>query len=69
VPDVTIEMLRACLDHMVLPCGCETGTLYVAGEPTFVIMPHSLACEWYRYAVDESRDQGKPVEFRDVRGQ
>lgn len=40
-----------------LPCGCVCGTIGDA----FVYMPCSLLCEFYLYAVAESKRQGKPL--------
>jgi hypothetical protein len=34
-----------------------------AGEPTFVVVPCSLECTYYRYVVEESGRQRKPLRF------
>lgn len=53
--------------YELLPCGCELGTVIHpgpgpdAGERVFVHVPCSLDCPYYRYTVDESHRQGKPV--------
>jgi hypothetical protein len=49
-----------------LPCGCEIwDQRTAAGEPEFVMRPCAPSCEYYRYAVGESRRQGLPVVARD----
>lgn len=49
-----------------LPCGCKTGTAVVDGVNTFFFAPCSLDCEYYKYTIEESKRQGKPVEFKMV---
>jgi hypothetical protein len=41
-----------------LPCGCVIDTVGDA----FVMQPCSLDCHYFRYAMDEAKRQGKPVQ-------
>lgn len=41
-----------------LPCGCVIDTVGDA----FVMQPCSLDCHYFRYAMAESKRQGKPVQ-------
>lgn len=51
-----------------LPCGCQIGTTTnAAGEGVFLIEPCSLDCVNYRYAVEETKRQGKGVTEIDLR--
>jgi hypothetical protein len=47
-----------------LPCGCEVGTAIVDGMKTFVMRPCSLTCDYYLYALEESKKQGNRIERR-----
>lgn len=40
-----------------LPCGCRMSTVGDA----FVFEPCSPSCEYYLYALNESKRQGKPI--------
>lgn len=42
-----------------LPCGCEIGPVGDA----LVFRPCSMRCKYAVYAVEESRRQGKPLNF------
>lgn len=42
-----------------LPCGCIIDTVGDA----FVMQPCSPGCEFYRYALEQSAAQGKPVTY------
>lgn len=46
-------------DVMNLPCGCVMGKHCEA----FVMIPCDPSCQYYRYALEESRRQRKPVAF------
>jgi hypothetical protein len=48
-------------DLQTLPCGCVMGSRTVDGQRAFVVMPCSQTCEYYAYAIEESRKMGKPV--------
>lgn len=43
----------------LLPCGCWVGTR--DEDLAFVMQPCEPDCEYYRYALDGLRAQGKPV--------
>ncbi len=51
------ELPAGATDVLRAPCGCVFATLGDA----FLVLPHSLRCEVYRYAVAESKRQGKPL--------
>jgi hypothetical protein len=65
-PEQQLHRIRAAADYLRLPCGCEIGTYEDGGESFFGIVPHSLFCKYYRYALEESRRQKKPVIKRDL---
>lgn len=50
-----------------LPCGCLVGTDLIDGQPTFLMIPCADDCEYYIYALAESRRQGKRVTKIDAR--
>lgn len=43
----------------VLPCGCKLYKRH--SDRAFMIDPCSHSCEYYEYAIEESRRTGKPV--------
>lgn len=49
-----------------LPCGCLISVNTEMGGP-FYIEPHALDCQYYLFALAESKRQGKPVVTVDVR--
>lgn len=51
----------------MLPCGCRMGTDIINGTRTFLIEPCSLQCEYYLYALEESRKQGNTESIIDTR--
>lgn len=52
-------------DIKVLPCGCVLGDeLRPDGGTSFGIVPCSLRCTYFEFALDESARQGKPLETR-----
>lgn len=53
--------------YETLPCGCQIGTETIGDDKRFVMIPCSLDCEYYRYAIEETRRQGKPVVEIDTR--
>ena len=46
-----------------LPCGCKMGSVGDA----FVMQPCSTDCQYFRYAVAETKRQGKAVHTVDAR--
>lgn len=52
------------LEQDTLPCGCVMGTALENGVKTFFVRPHAMDCQYYLYAIEESKAQGKPVEKR-----
>jgi len=42
---------------MKLPCGCNMWT----EAKTFYIIPCSLNCQNYKYAIDKSKEQGNKI--------
>lgn len=46
-----------------LPCGCYIGSREIDGEKEFMVAPCDLNCETYRFIVNESIEQKKPVRF------
>jgi len=55
------------MPYETLPCGCQIGTEEVDGDRRFVMVPCSLDCQYYRYALDETRRQGKSIIEIDAR--
>ena len=52
------------LDYRKLPCGCECWAQIVQGDRQFVMRPCSPDCEYYQYAIAETKRRGKAVEHR-----
>jgi hypothetical protein len=53
------------LNEQTLPCGCVIRQVYVSPEEKECqIEPCSPTCEYLRFALDETRRQGKSVEYR-----
>jgi hypothetical protein len=50
----TVDRLRLADDYLVIPCGCETGTV----DDAFVLRPCSLLCDWYLFTIGEAKRQG-----------
>lgn len=48
-----------------IPCGCILTTAVVDGLKTLTYIACGKNCEYFKYMVEESERQGKPVEFRD----
>lgn len=49
-------------NELRLPCGC---LMWNEGE-AFVFVPHALDCTYYQYVLQQSGEQGKPLEMRVV---
>lgn len=41
--------------YLKLPCGCESWV----EDNAFIMIPHSLECKFYLYALEETRKHGK----------
>jgi hypothetical protein len=50
-----------------LPCGCILDAQVINGVNTFVMVPCALDCQFYVYALEESKRQGKPPRIVDAR--
>lgn len=59
-------MARVIVGQDVLPCGCIARTVLQDGERIFEMVPCSLDCERLIYVLKESKDQGKPIEFKEA---
>lgn len=46
-----------------LPCGCQH---WVSGD-NFYYVPCKPSCKYYKYAVEQTREQGKPLIYRSAR--
>lgn len=46
-------------DEMTLPCGCE---MWTEGD-VFFFKPHAMGCPYYRYVLDQGREQGKEMKM------
>ena len=43
-----------------LPCGCVMGNI----DNAFILIPCSLLCEFYLFAMDEAKKQGTPIQTK-----
>ena len=56
----TVDRLRLAPDYLLLPCGCEMGTVDLA----WVYRPCSLLCTYYRYTLDRAHQLGVGLRTR-----
>ena len=49
-------------DNVFFPCGCEAWI----ENATFFIKPCSLQCQYYRYAIEQSKKQGNIIIKKEV---
>lgn len=57
--------MKQIIEEQHLPCGCRIGRAIIDGERTFFIEPCSLTCKYYKYTLDETARQQKPMEIRE----